>query len=143
MSVENGTYQKLRDDNGVSALVGGRLFAGKLPERPTLPAVVYQVVVTADPAYSMSGANRFRIKRFQFDNYAEKHADAVKVSTAIRWALQSFAGTLDDEDDTVVNGCIVVADMDFPYEPGGGTTGFVHRRLLEVDIQHTESESES
>lgn len=139
--VENGIYQLLRDDQGVQDVVGGRIFASRLPEVPTLPAVVYQVVVTADDAYSFQGANPFRRKRFQFDAYAQKYQDAVKASMAVREVLKSYSGTLSDEDSTLVNGCIVVGEMDFPYEPGGGTTGFVHRRVLEVDVFHTESES--
>lgn len=137
--VENGIRKLLENDSGVQAAIAKRIFAGRLPKDPTLPAVVYQVVVTGDPAYSFQGANRFRVKRFQFDSYAEKYTDAVKASDAVREALKSFQGTLTDEAHTLVNGCQVVAEMDFPYEPGGSPSGFVHRRMLEVDVQHTES----
>jgi len=135
--VENGLYQLLRDDDGVSALIAGRIFASSLPKVPKLPAVVYQVVVTTDDDYSFEGANRFRRKRFQFDSYAEKYDDARQLSDTVRDVLKSFSGTLSDEDSTLVNGCKVAGEMDLPEEPGSGT--FVHRRTLEVDVWHTEA----
>lgn len=138
--VENGIYQLLRDDSGLQDVIDKRIYGGRLPKDAAYPAVVFQVPFAGDPAYSFQGANRFRVKRFQFDSYAEKYTDAVKASDAVREVLKSFSGTLSDQDSTLVNGCIVVGEMDFPYEPGGGSTGFVHRRMLEVEVQYTESE---
>lgn len=127
--LEAGVYQLLRDDPGVKALIAGRIYGGRLPKDPTNPSVVYNVVVTGD-VYSVAGATGFRNKRIQFDSYASEYTDSVKTSDAIRSVLKSFKGVL--PDGTFVNGCIVVRDMDFPYEPG--TTGYVFRRLLEVDF---------
>jgi len=133
--VEVGIYQKLRDDPGVSSYVGGRVFGSKAPKDSTLPMIVWTVVLTDDSSTHMQGASGFRKKRFQFDSYARKYVDSVKTSDAIRAALEQFAGTL--PDGSACNGCIIVRDMDFPYEPG--SSGYIHRHLLEVDVMYTET----
>lgn len=134
MPVEVGIYQRLRDDAGVTAWVSGRIFGQRMPKDATLPAIVWQVVVTEELGYHSQGASGLRKKRFQFDSYAYKYMDSVKTSDAIRSILQSYSGIL--PDGSSVNGCIIARDMDFPYEPGTG--GYVHRRLLEVDVIYTE-----
>src|SRR5206468_8976918 len=113
---------------------GNRIFRSLMPKETDLPAVVFYVAATTS-VYSMQGASGLRAKRVAFDSYARKYSDAVAVSDAIRGLLQSFKGSL--PDGTLVNGCIVQNDMDFPYE--AGTSGYVHRRLLEVEIWHNDS----
>jgi hypothetical protein len=106
-----------------------------MPKGATLPAIVFTVAVTADLGYSAQGASGLRKKTLQFDSYATKYNDAVKVSDSIRSILQSYSGVL--PDGTSVNGCIVTRDMDMAYEPG--TTGYAYRRLLEIDVMYTET----
>jgi hypothetical protein len=141
--LEIGLYQKLRDDvgigsppsGGVVSWVSGRVFWGRTPDNVTLPAIVMTVVTTSDLGYTYQGASGLRKKMIQFDSYATKYTDAVKVSDAIRSLLQSYSGIL--PDGTSVNGCVVVGDRDMGLEPG--TTGFVYRRMLEVDCYYTET----
>jgi hypothetical protein len=85
--------------------------------------------------YHAQGASGLRKKRFQIDSYAFKYMDSVKTSDSVRTLLESFSGIF--PDGSSINGCIVVRDMDFPYEPGSG--GYVHRRLLEIDVIYTET----
>jgi len=132
--LETGIYQRLRDDTGVSGFVSGRIFYSRMPKDATLPAVVFNVVVTTDMGYTFQGASGLRTKRIQFDSYAKDYLSTVKVSDSIRAILQSFSGTI---DGTVVQGCVVVSEMDFPYEPG--TSGFIQRRMMEVDIIYQDS----
>jgi hypothetical protein len=134
MPVEVGIYQRLRDDAGVSAWVSGRIFGSRMPKNATLPAVVWTVVSTTDLGYSTQGASGLRVKRFQFDSYAKEYMDSVKLSDAIRSILQSYSGIL--PDGSSVNGCVVVSEMDFPYEPSA--SGYVQRHMLEVDVIYTE-----
>lgn len=135
MPVEVGIYQKLINDPGVTSYVGGRVFGSRAPKDATLPMIVWTVVLTDDMGYNFQGASGLRRKRFQFDSYAKKYIDTVKTSDSIRALLQSFSGTL--PDGSAVNGCQVVRDMDFPYEPG--TSGYIQRHLLEIDVFYTET----
>ena len=75
------------------------------------------------------------MKRIQFDSYAKAYLDTISISDAIRSSLKAFIGTL--PDGTVVNGCIVVSEADFPYEPG--TSGFIQRHMMEIDIMYYDS----
>jgi hypothetical protein len=135
MAVEFGIYQLLRDNPLVSSYVGGRIFGGRAPAGATEPLIVFQTPVTQDLGYHAQGASGLRMARLQFDSYAKKYADTIKVKDAVRSVLQSFSGNL--PDGTPVNGCIVVRDMDFPFEPGN--SGYSFRRLLEIDVQYTEA----
>jgi hypothetical protein len=143
---EQGLYQLLTQDQGdpltgrtsVASLIGDRAFWLLAPKETRTPFVVMQLVVTQD-TYSAQGANKLRIKHVQFDSYGTTSTDpltgVVVVSDAIRKLLQSFSGQL--PDGTPINGCIVTRDMDMGYEPG--TSGYEFRRLLEVQIQHTDN----
>jgi Protein of unknown function (DUF3168) len=132
---EKGLYQMLRNDPGVSSYVNGRIWGNKAKKGATYPFIVFTTVITEDMGYHAQGAAGLRKARVQFDCYSDKYIDTVKTKDAIRVLLQSFAGQF--PDGTSINGCIVVRDMDFPYEPG--SSGYVHRRLMEIDIIYTET----
>ena len=133
--LETGLYKKLRDDAGVSTWVSGRIFYSRMPKDATLPAIVFNVVSTTDMGYTFQGASGLRTKRIQFDSYAKAYLDTISISDSIRTILESYSGTL--EDGTVVQGCIVISEMDFPYEPGSG--GYIQRRMMEVDVIYVDS----
>jgi len=133
--VEIGIYQRLKQDPGVTSYVQGRIFGSKAPKNATMPMIVWTVVITDDMGTHFQGTSGLRKKRFQFDSYASKYIDSVKTSDAVRALFEQFSGTL--PDGSAVNGCIIVRDMDFPYEPG--SSGYVHRHLLEVDVMYTET----
>jgi hypothetical protein len=136
MSIEVGLRNMLINDAGVSALINQRIWAGLAPLNPTYPVVVFTVASTVD-LYSAQGASGYRTKRMQFDSYAPKYNDALAVSEAIRAALQSFTGTVNDGNtDIPVLSVITIADMDFPFEPGSADRIF--RRMLEFEVTYTE-----
>jgi len=135
MPIEAGMYQYMKQDPGVSSYVGGRIFGSKLPKDKTaMPAIVWTVVLTQELGSHAHGSSGLRSKRFQIDSYASKYMDSVKTSDAVRALFQNFSGTL--PDGSSVNGCIIIRDMDFPYEPG--TSGYVYRHLLEIDVIYSE-----
>ena len=133
MSVEAGLYQLLKSDSGVSSRISGRLFGGRAPKGVTFPCAVWNVAATQD-VYSIQGASGLRFKRMQFDSYGEKYMETLAVSDAIRDALKSFRGTL--PNDVEVQGCVVITDQDFPYEPGA--SGQIFRRMIEVEVAYIE-----
>jgi hypothetical protein len=116
MPVEAGMYQYMRNDPGISTWVSGRIFGSRQPKDVTLPCIVWTVVLTQELGSHAHGASGLRSKRFQIDSYAGKYMDSVKTSDAVRSLFQNFSGIL--PDGTSVNGCIIMRDMDFPYEPG-------------------------
>jgi hypothetical protein len=134
---EAGLYQLLKNDAGVSALVAGRIFGGRIPKTATdstYPCLVWTVVSTLD-LYSSQGASGYRTKRVQIDCYALKYIDAVKVTDAVRAALENFQGDL--PDGTSVDRSIVTMDQDFLFEPGA--SGQLFRRMIEIEIAYLES----
>jgi hypothetical protein len=94
MSIGAGIYALLKADDGVAAVVGGRIFPVLLPENATLPAMTYQIIGgTSDPTFETSGPQRVRI---QFDVFAAKYIDADSGREAIRKVLNGFVGSLAD-----------------------------------------------
>lgn len=92
--IEQGIYSLLRNDAGVAALAGTRVFPVLLPESPTLPALTYQVVGgSSDQTFETSGYQRLRV---QLDCWGESYADAVTLRAAVSKAVDGYQGPLSD-----------------------------------------------
>jgi Protein of unknown function (DUF3168) len=131
---EAGLYRLMKNDAGISALVGGRIWGGRAPKTVTdssYPLIVWTIVSTVD-LYSIQGASGYRTKRVQIDSYARTYIDSVKVSDAVRALLQNFRGTL--PDGTFVESSVLITDQDFTFEPG--ISGQLFRHLIEVEISY-------
>lgn len=87
--------EQLRDvllgEESVSELLGTRLYPNKLPQNPTLPAVVYSVVSEV-PLHTLdAGGYELARSRVQFDVYARKYADARGAWAVIEAVLRTIA----------------------------------------------------
>ena len=108
--MEAGLISLLVANNGVHALVGGRIYPLLLPETPTLPAVTYQVISTV-PVYSLDGAAGAQKVRIEFNAWANTYGECKQVSAAIRTTLESYRGAL--TDSTFVATVAVVNSTDY------------------------------
>lgn len=80
----------------IAALVDGRMYPLRLPEKAALPAIVYQQISdTRDP--HLRGPSGLSKKRYQVDCYAAKHPDARALGELVRQRLDTFAGTWTDD----------------------------------------------
>lgn len=142
--VEKGIYELLTQDAGVLAVVETQpdnspcVFWVLQTKGTKYPSVVITRATTRD-VYSLSGSSNLRFASFQFDCYGNTYYDARAMADAVRDLLKSFSGTLPDSagsppDGTVVQGCVVTRDMDFPFEPG--SKSFIYRSMLEVTIAY-------
>jgi hypothetical protein len=132
--LETGIFQLLVATPGINALISDRVFFVKMPvKETTLPAVVFNTIHSRS-VWSARGPSGLRFSNLQFDSYATTSTGAREVSNELRATLENLITTL--PDGTRVQGSIVTNDMDFPYEPG--TSGYVFRRVLEIEFQHEE-----
>jgi len=87
----------LKNDAGVSGIVGTKVFAQNLPEKSAtstfLPAVVYTQVSGVRPS-TMEGATGLNDGRYQFACMAKDYLTAKKLSQAVRKVLLKFTGTV-------------------------------------------------
>lgn len=89
---EPAIYALLAADAGVSALVGARIYQGRLPQDPTYPALVYQVVSEQmDTAYD--GAVGPGTQRIQVDSYDDDYPGSRALDAAVKEALTGARGT--------------------------------------------------
>lgn len=85
-----GTY--LLANSGVATLIGTRLYANKLDQGETLPAVTLQVI-SQTHAQHLKGISAAGTTRIQLDVFAETRLAADAVAEAIVAALKLLAAT--------------------------------------------------
>ncbi len=87
MSVETALYTRLTTHSGTTALIGTRCYPLLLPQRPTMPAVVYQRVSSS----GQIGTTDRRTPRFQLSCWASTYAGAAALAVQVRSALEEYA----------------------------------------------------
>ncbi|MFA5160921.1 MAG: DUF3168 domain-containing protein [Elusimicrobiales bacterium] len=91
MSVEQTLYDLLRQDTGVSAIAGDRLYPVRLPDEVMLPAMVYAKVSCIRYA-SHGGPSKLASSRFQLDCYSADYLEAKRLALAAVSALHGKKG---------------------------------------------------
>lgn len=125
MKIEEALYTYLKSHTGLSALVGSRIYPLKLPQNPTLPAVVYVKVSYAGERAMGTGNPRASRARFQFSCFAQSYASAKDVAEQVKLALQDYSGLMGG--GVTVLDTNVVGEVDV-FEPD---TGLYH---VPVDV---------
>ena len=106
--VGNAIYARLAAHAGTAALVGTRIYALRLNQGVTYPAIRFQVI--GSPRVHAMTADTGQVDaRVQVDSYAETYEGAHAVAAQVRAALSRWGGTaggvtvehafLDDERD--------------------------------------------
>lgn len=112
---EPNFYEHLRNVSGVSSLIASRIYPDKLPQSPTLPAVVTQSVGGQRQQRYCNG-DGLVLGSFQFDVYAKTRAACNQAAHAVRIAMQDFSGEM---GGTPVKHCHLTSDFDsVDPEPG-------------------------
>ena len=120
MSAEETLYSTLTTKNGVTALVGTRIYPLQAPASATLPYAVYQRIST-EVTNCLSGDAGLDFPLFQITSWSASRSEAMACATAIRTALASIA---------ICSG--VSADYDPDYQ-ATGVSG-VHGVRIEVTL---------
>jgi hypothetical protein len=89
--IETALFTHLSTAAGMVALVGTRIYPVTLPQQPTLPAVVYQMISSAPIQDRSAMAAGFTRSRFQFTVWASSDTSAAAVMAALRVAIGTFA----------------------------------------------------
>lgn len=83
----------LQTQTGLTALIGARLHPVRLPQSPTLPAVVFSKV-SKPRIVSQQGDSGLSNPRYQFTCWAVRHSVAVQIAGELRISLSGFKGTM-------------------------------------------------
>lgn len=140
--LDEAIFSRLSGFAGISALVGARVYPTLMPQKPTLPALVYTEISNV-PDYVMGGQSGIAGARYQIDSYATSLSAVKALAEQVRLALSGFRGTLVDviidhvekqnsttlyEEETALHR--VTADYLFFYRetlPSGAAATEMHR----------------
>lgn len=95
MRAEKVIYTLLTGDAGVAALVGARIYPGRLPQNTAMPALSYELVSSVDipPITALAGGVLLR-SRVQVTVLAKTYSDTKDVLEAARKALLFKSGLI-------------------------------------------------
>ena len=141
----SGLYNLLINDPAIGDLIveDGVHFTLLSKDIPLLPAIVIRRIHAQSPT-TLDGAPALTDALFEFDAYANDQLTADKVMSAMQDLLEDFDGTLNtvDAGGNIVGTTDVhvyqVATRDLTYQ-AGGTTGWLFRSVLDVNMFFTES----
>lgn len=111
----------LEEDAAVSAVVSSRIYPGSLPQRATLPAIVY-VILGGGRVHSLDGDTGIGNPTVQVDAYAGTIAVAAALQKLVRVALdgattfRALASEPQEIPDPDANRWRVTADYTLMYE---------------------------
>jgi len=107
--IEQGIRTLLVSDSTVGGMVDQRVYSNKLPQNPTLPAIVI-TTVDGEDRYTMEGAaGGPSFGRFQVDSYGTTVAESRALGKAVKALLSGYRG---DAGDEVIQGSFVNIDTD-------------------------------
>jgi len=93
MRAEKAVYAMLTGDSGVTSLCSNRVYPRTLPQRHTLPALVYRLV-SAPRELHHSGPETVVEARVQVTAHAETYSAAKGLQAAVQAAADGTTGTL-------------------------------------------------
>lgn len=85
MTITDAICRRLRDDTGLAALVAGRVYQLKLPQQPTLPAVLVWLV-TEPATYHLRGTGLYTAT-VQVDSFAHEYDVTHPDPCALAWQV--------------------------------------------------------
>lgn len=85
--------ERLLEVAAVTNLVSSRIYPVILPQVPTYPAIVYEVVGT-ERGKAYRGPHNLVQSRVQLDFFADDYDEAWQIEDAVRTALNGYVGSL-------------------------------------------------
>ena len=110
----------------VVALAGTRMHARKLPQTPTLPAIVYQRIDTRR-LHEMDGPDGLPRPRMQVTSWATTPAAAYDLAAAVRERLDGYEGTW---GTLAISSCLCVGERDVE-DPDAGRNGVAQDYMIQ------------
>lgn len=130
MAIEEALYTRLTGHSGTAALVGTRVYPNVLPQRATLPALVYRRV-SGTREHAMGDDPGNVLSRMQVDCWASSYSGVKALYAQVLDALSRYRATVGSETiDDILAG--VPIDM---YEPDKE----LHRVMTDFQIWHRET----
>lgn len=129
--IEQALYAKLAGTAGVTNIVSTRIYAIKLPQAPTFPAISYERVSTGGRTLFHNGISQVAEPIFQLSCWAENPKSAKQLAAEIRKALHGWSGSQSGE---TIFRSEVINEIDLWDEEIS-----IYHVVVEVQILHRET----
>jgi hypothetical protein len=108
ISIEDGLIEFLSANEGLTALIGGRVYKNRLPQGVTLPCLTVQRITTPrQHSHDTAGSAGTARPRFQIGAWGTTYATIRQVTDALRAALNGYKGTMGAVDPVTVQGALI------------------------------------
>jgi len=138
--IYDALYDEMRDDAGVSAIVGSgtnaRVYPGIPPPDATAPFISFRRT-SYTRLNTLSGPKTLAKPTFQVDCWGSDNETMVSLAEAVRALLDGFRGDMGD-DNIVVRRANLVGQNDDPEDPSDGGGNDVNRDRMDFEIWHIE-----
>ena len=95
--IEKGVYSRLSTDSTLTAIVGTKIFAGRIEQEVSPPFVMFWRVSGSRPD-SLTGHNGMTRANIQVDCFATTYGQIKAINDAVRLRLDGFKGTMGTEE---------------------------------------------
>lgn len=110
--IEQGIVSLLTADPTLAPLINSTIYAVRVPEDATYPAMSF-LVVSSRAEYDLGGRST-RETRIQFDMFGRDYSEAKSMQYALRQAIDGYQGVL--PDSTIVFGVELEIEQDLDVE---------------------------
>lgn len=117
MNLYTALGHRLANYAGLSALVGTRIYAVKLPQNVTYPAVTFQVISGLPRTHLMGSDDALAAPRVQVSAWDTSLTDAIAVADQIKAALQDYTGTMGGDGGVTVQRIFIESEQIDIYDP--------------------------
>jgi|688.fasta_scaffold39623_7 hypothetical protein len=94
-TIEDFIFTRLTEDSLVAAVVGNKVYRGRMPDNPGLPAIVYAVIQN-DVIESRKGFSGLRCPTVGIECMARTSRAAETLAELVRAALHGHSGDFED-----------------------------------------------
>jgi len=126
MSLETALRAYVLADAAIAAAVGARMYPRRLPQVPTLPALVYQRIDTRR-LHDLDGPDGLPRPRVQITVWAANVQGATDTAALVRGRLDGFRGAW---GTVTVGSCLCVGERDLD-DPETGRMGVAQDYMIQ------------
>lgn len=131
-TLREAVFALLSDSAELTAVVGPRVFHGRIPQRSSFPAVVF-TLPSSDHGVNLGGGDGTATATVQIDCWASRPDQSEDAAEAVRMAFHGRRGTVGTVD---LLRCLV-EDVGATVERSGtGLDDWTYRHILMIDATH-------
>ena len=114
MSIQSALYEHLKDDSGISAIVGSKVYP--LVAAPGDPPYITFQLITRGHEHDMGAASGLARTRIQINCWQSTATLAETLADTVRDALDGFSGTMGTTNTAAVKSCRLDSELE-AYDP--------------------------